>query len=408
MTQRVARPMKFAAFISIIISLVVLFAACQAGPAGPLGADGQDGQDGVDGSDGQDGTDGFTALQLKGSGALIIINNDDMDGHGDAKTEDLDTHVRGSARPLMWAEEAPAGGENATDAIFDTKMDGSMLTVSVSVGDADVPDGTQDETYSLQNFTVMVEDTDGATETVPIRARRNRAPTVSASIPPFEVGTQATAHDAAIEVTPDVLTCAAYNECTRTLQVDDVDGNGEVSDDSADHDGITVSGTSESDAIEVSTSADGKSLVVKGLKTTNDGDAQTIDDGATIEITVTDGGDLTATGMIVVTVDAGPEVQAVLGDRTVDQGQTGVVLYSNLDNFFNDPDAADDTLVYLVTVAEDDVHIAEVDTTGGVGDDDVTIIPRNPGSATITVRATEGAQDGLGQYVEQTFTLTVE
>ena len=39
MTQRVARPMKFAAFISIIISMAVIIGACQ-GAVGPAGKDG--------------------------------------------------------------------------------------------------------------------------------------------------------------------------------------------------------------------------------------------------------------------------------------------------------------------------------------------------------------------------------
>ena len=42
MTQRVARPMKFAAFISIIISVAVMLAACQ-GAVGPKGDKGDDG-----------------------------------------------------------------------------------------------------------------------------------------------------------------------------------------------------------------------------------------------------------------------------------------------------------------------------------------------------------------------------
>ena len=47
MTQRVARPIKFAAFISIIVSVAVMFVACQGavGPQGPPGEDGEDGDD---------------------------------------------------------------------------------------------------------------------------------------------------------------------------------------------------------------------------------------------------------------------------------------------------------------------------------------------------------------------------
>ena len=57
MTQRVARPMKFAAFISLIVSVAVLFAAC-AGAVGPKGDPGDPGKDGADGKDGAPGAPG--------------------------------------------------------------------------------------------------------------------------------------------------------------------------------------------------------------------------------------------------------------------------------------------------------------------------------------------------------------
>ena len=63
MTQRVARPMKFAAFISIIISVAVMFVACQGavGPEGPKGDKGDEGDTGDAGATGPQGDPGTPA-----------------------------------------------------------------------------------------------------------------------------------------------------------------------------------------------------------------------------------------------------------------------------------------------------------------------------------------------------------
>ena len=84
--------MKFAAFISLIVSVAVLFAACAgavgpAGPQGPAGKDGTDGTDGVQGPQGPkgpQGNPGDSSLVAKNrtEAALYVVNNglDDNDG----------------------------------------------------------------------------------------------------------------------------------------------------------------------------------------------------------------------------------------------------------------------------------------------------------------------------------------
>ena len=62
MTQRVARPMKFAAFISIIVSVAVMFVACQ-GAVGPQGEKGDKGDKGDTGNTGNTGATGTTGPQ---------------------------------------------------------------------------------------------------------------------------------------------------------------------------------------------------------------------------------------------------------------------------------------------------------------------------------------------------------
>ena len=79
MTQRVARPMKFAAFISIIISMAVMFAACQGavGPKGPKGDPGTAGTAGDPGTPGTPGPMGHSALVAKeyDNPPVIIVND---------------------------------------------------------------------------------------------------------------------------------------------------------------------------------------------------------------------------------------------------------------------------------------------------------------------------------------------
>ncbi len=86
MTQRVARPMKFAAFISIIISVAVMFVACQGavGPQGDKGDKGDPGAPGTPGTPGEPGVPGEPApLPLTGRAGAVLLDNlnsgDDMD-----------------------------------------------------------------------------------------------------------------------------------------------------------------------------------------------------------------------------------------------------------------------------------------------------------------------------------------
>ena len=83
MTQRVARPMKFAAFISIIISVAVMLAACQGavgkagdggatGPTGPTGPPGRDATPNTPPTLKADTTLGTQQLALAGSNGLWL------------------------------------------------------------------------------------------------------------------------------------------------------------------------------------------------------------------------------------------------------------------------------------------------------------------------------------------------
>ena len=83
MTQRVARPMKFAAFISIIISVAVMLAACQ-GAVGKAGDGGATGPTGPTGPPGRDATPNtppaLKADKTLGTQHLALANRTDTTG----------------------------------------------------------------------------------------------------------------------------------------------------------------------------------------------------------------------------------------------------------------------------------------------------------------------------------------
>ena len=108
MTKRVARPMKFAAFISIIISVAVMFAACQGavGPQGPKGDPGTDGAPGTAGTPGTPGSSGTNALSAKPNSPAIMINDVKEDGSDviGALPGDLNaaSYFRGGKEPVKF------------------------------------------------------------------------------------------------------------------------------------------------------------------------------------------------------------------------------------------------------------------------------------------------------------------
>ena len=189
MTKRVARPMKFAAFISIIISVVVLFAACQAGPAGQAGADGKDGQDGVDGVDGNDGLGSPQALP---SIDPILINDVQEDGStvaGAVPTGlNASSYFRGGKAPIKYKADRIDGRDDsdasnpmvtaADNIYYDLKVDKDTGAITIEKL-AVVSDNNSSEWYAIgDSFSITAEDADGFKgSTSEIWVKRNRAPT---------------------------------------------------------------------------------------------------------------------------------------------------------------------------------------------------------------------------------------
>ena len=168
MTQRVARPMKFAAFISIIISMAVIIGACQ-GAVGPKGDKGDPGDPGTPGTSGAPGTPGFTALQAMGAVPFVLINDIDATDDntvnkvnpGEAQTIDLTDSFRGGTAPYTYSaparfnilETTAVNEADATDITAALVESGPMLKLSVA----------EDGMDAVNAFKVVISDADGAT-----------------------------------------------------------------------------------------------------------------------------------------------------------------------------------------------------------------------------------------------------
>jgi hypothetical protein len=346
---------------------------------------------------------------LKGPGPLIIINDDD-DGPGDALTEDLSAHIRGSATPITYGDPDPADENN--DNVLDVDLDETELEVSVSLNAAGAPENTAPtEAYAIQNFSVLVTDSDGATETLPIRARRNREPNAGSNT----TGQDATAANAVVvgtqppeEAPASALDCPAANSCGFLIDLF-------TDDDGAEE--LAFSAVSDKDAlriISIETDEMDKTharLVVIGVTatpndTTNDDPVATFE-GVTVTVTATDQGGKSKEGKVYLMVNGAPEPKGTISTVPLTQSNTPVEdAVTNLDAFFNDPEKGD--LTYSVESSDEAIASATPDN-GGTGSLDIT--PHNIGTAMLTVTAKEpelNNNDADGQTATQTFMVEVK
>ena len=413
MTQRVARPIKFAAFISIIVSVAVMFVACQGavGKAGDKGEKGDKGDPGDPGDTGTAGAPGFTPLQLKGDAPFIVINDAVEDAAlgttageaGEPFTINLAEYFRGGTSPFTFK----LGVRVNDDIDFELVDGGPMLKLSV------VADTSEDVTNTSP---VTITDADGSTLDFTISARRNNPPTPESDTALADgVGTQVP--EMAVE-TPGA--CPQFNECTsaNVLFAEAQDANNDeiltFSAVSADATKVVVvsAGTAVGvDGVAVPLAA---GVVVRGIASTWVADNMPDQDGdqaghlpVAVTVTATDRGDLTATRTLNVSVDSAPTVKPLPGGSMSQATPTYEI--ANVEAFFND--AEGEELSYGIESSDVTVATAELDTTGT----DITkvIVTRNSmGSATITVTASEA--DGSSttpsnpdQTVKASFTVTV-
>ena len=417
MTQRVARPMKFAAFISIIISVAVIFAACQ-GAVGKAGEKGEKGDPG----DTTTGAPGFTALQLKGVGPFVLITDKAAAAIGDAETIDLSGYFRGGVAPIKISDPVPQFVQGSTTDTSDditAKLDGTMLTLTpVAAGE-----------YVINVFSVEITDAEDSNITLMVRARRNRVPTVPADSTDNQVvGTQAPAEAPEMTEAPAMTAdCPAANECVVTLTFVDLDA-GDAGEDKLIF-AATSADTSKAEVVKVETDTTGliARVFLKGIASTwvadtrtdtTQGDAMPGHKRVKISVTAMDAdrqvavdGDGDASeGVINIAVDGAPTAKTLPGGTLSQTASTYVI--ENVTGFFTNPEDQEnggETLTFSAKSSDENVVTVGFGANGDAATGTRLVVTRNaPGPATITVTATEVSGDSPpNQTGEGTFMVTV-
>ena len=465
MTQRVARPMKFAAFISIIISVAVMLAACQ-GAVGTKGEKGEKGDPGTTGTPGTPGTPGQTPFA---QGAIFpektVEANVDADGQATAPVPiDLTTEILGGIAPVKYSVAGPTpdmGDANLiTNSVFTAAIseDGTMLLITLrddtersALKVVDIPEFMRTEV-----FTVTATDANKTDAKKEFHVRANRAPTVNTeqAIPTVVVGTQSVStkdlkgtKDADTGFFPYLmmptdltmfegsnnipqLDCPMFNSCVLVLvgdsyfvdegfaaanETDGADGLDNLTflprvDDSKEEGNVDVAGRDAAKQNGVSITGQ-----MSSWKTTigADGGAH---DPIVIKVSATDLGRLSSkAASFNVLVNEAPKVKKTLANLLA---KVGTPIEIDLSDFFVDTEG--NALAYSAGLKSSDSAVA----TALLKDQEPTIVvitPKYQGPTTITVRATEAVDDngasadgddffdhdGLGQWIEQTFTVTV-
>ena len=397
--------MKFAAFISIIVSVAVMFVACP-GPAGAPGDDGAKGDKGdtgdtgatgPKGDTGDKGEPGYTPLQLKGAAPFVLISDKANAAVGDAETIDLSNHFRSSEDVTAGT---PVAGTDSDDIM--ATVEGLMLTVKA------LSTGTAGTAYDINTFTVKLTAEDGASVDLMVRARRNRAPTQPAATSDDQVvGTQVP------EMAPEMTAaCPAANECMVTLLFVDPDAGATAGEDKLVFMG-TSADTSKADVVEVKTAEDGLTaqVILRGVASTwvADTDPDTTGNQAghkrvKISVTAMDADGMVAliggTGVdqndpgesvINIAVDGAP-VGSPIPDGSVSQAKTSYVI-ADVIPFFKDPEGED--LTYEVKVEDAKVVSAAIEEDSSTPPKQVLTVTRTAqGATSVTVTAMEAETTG--------------
>ena len=349
--------------------------------------------------------DAFQPLSLKADSAFVVIsdttNADDETVPGAAQTIDITDYMRGSGELKFGT---PTNSQTtAAEVIFEAKLEGSMLTIT--------PKDPQPTTtpYAIETFTIMVSDGGESNPImVEVKARRNRSPG-------FDTDAEAAVGTQAPDEAPDaVRMCSTHtgdgaNQCYVNVTFTDADqADGEdklsftaTSSDTSKVEVVSVDNapTSDTDATPLPLVA---RLVVKGVASTWDTTLDP-DDHTAVEVIViaTDAGGETARGKAQIEVDGAPTLKETIPGGSVSQGtDTNTYVIQDVSGFFEDPEGA--TLTF--TAESGNTNAATV----AVSTNQVTVTRNAPGTAVITVTATEPtSSDDPQQTVKGTFTVTV-
>ena len=398
MTQRVARPMKFAAFISIIISVAVIFAACQ-GAVGKAGDKGEKGDKGDPGTTGTQGTPGINALVATNIPGAIRVNDKPGEVANTVVLGDIPAPFSVAGHFIGGSGDKTFKAKSASTELFYTvavAADG-MVTLTKRVAETAPQEPTTDGA-ALAMFTVLATDANNINAEKAFTVMRNLAPTVERPTYPEimnGVGTQdvvnpldpedtdnGAANRAALLVRPNL------NEYVISLDIDtSVNGNG--GDDFKDAEPTLVTVVAESsDVTKATVAVDGQKVIITGIA------AAAAADDVTVTITAVDAGglesdEITATVIVVAAPTAAKDT--AFANQSVQQGIS--VTVNAIPGFFTPAD-----LTYTATSSK--MSVATVPETITA---ELIVTTVNVGETTITVKAA----DTIGQYATRDFTVTV-
>ena len=417
--------MKFAAFISIIVSVAVMFAACQGavGPKGDTGAKGAKGDPGdpgtpgMQGPPGEPGEPGVSALIATG-GVEDIWVNDKAVTTGNTVTRPIgdkpadfgvSQHFIGGTGDLTFTSGGPvtAADPPAEDAnsYYTVKVDKDTGVASLAVRDTDATaDGVQPGTEpaadgdTFVRFIVTATDENKLTATKTINVRRNSIPVTGATAITITngVGTQNVTNPSEDMAVTDLR--PRLNQYVVTVGVADTGGDQFTDADSAS---LMIEAESNAPAV-ASVAVDGQKVIITGHTATG-GDGP---EAPTITLNAVDIGGLRSASPVTftVTVIAAPTPVGMIGPQTyerVTDGSTTNALVTGIADYFK-PNSG-----LTITAESSDTNVLRFSTTesdhvtgAGVLQGD----PRNVGSVTITVTGT----DTIGQFATQSFAATVE
>ena len=423
--------MKFAAFISIIVSVAVMFAACQGvvGPAGPQGPKGEPGTPGTPGTPGAPGEPGEPApLPLTGRTGPVVLDSLNAGDDEDEATEHMIDlmaagYFHGGAEPYEYeiTGVTDSGGTaidlSATGAALTAAIDATTNMLNIKLAYTQGTTNYTDADYTT-GYTIALKAVDANSESAvsSVVLKPNRAPVLAGDATAsaegdladpnnqYVIGTMSgeididTGTDGNQPRTDGVLSCTMFNMCELTLFSDDGDST------------PVVSITSATGGKYSWTANDGK-LTITGLASTYDEDADpAADDPIEVDVMAEDEGGLSLEVTFMLSVNAPPMLSESAAD--IDSSveftlgaTTGLSLISQLGAvaLFDDPEG--DTVV--ATFASANTAIITV------GASDGAVVPVSRGTTTITVTGATGAQDntdtdGLGQSAEIKYTVTVK
>ena len=411
MTQRVARPMKFAAFISIIISVAVIFAACQ----GAVGKQGTTGPKGDDGDDGNPGLDAVSPLvNLKGPGTFYINDATD-DGAIVLGTLpagfDAGAYFRGGRGKITFKDATTEGSAIVDIAVSEEGM--------VSFTAKKQPDPIPNPAYMMGDV-FMIQATDEDDLSAPlldITVKRNARPTTTAPDDALLVTAVGTLDAYSVADATEVVECPSdsnnrYNSfCNENFAQHFGDNEGAeattytyrvVSDDPA------VS----AEAVKYEAAAD-DTMILDGLVVKATGKPAAEDNVVNLRVYAIDGGgwETEVSKKVTVTVNPAPTVSvAAVRAATVDAHTADETAITGIADQFDDNGAI--TYRVKLTKAADAVHVG---LTGQVDDDgwypvtdDLDVNGKNPSPAAVPIMVRADESDGLGQWIEYTLMVTVK